>query len=202
MQSQLLAAKERVGSGPGLKTTPAVVDLVGRAGEVNQGIFTLQDRRQGRTGIVLWDGMNRARLQPLEGLEHETRSALREQREKLLGSLIRGNGQRTLQEDIAGIESLVNAYGGGACDRLPIGHCPLDGSGAAVFGEKGGVQVEVAPSRQVQHPIRNDAAVGNHDDGIGLDRFQASAKAGIVLNLFRLLYRQTSFLCQQLNRCW
>ena len=72
----------------------------------------------------------------------------------------------TLQQHVAGVEPLVDAHGGGAGDRLAVGHRPLDGSRAAVFGQQGGMQVEVAPSRQVQHPLGNDAAVGDHDDGI------------------------------------
>ena len=93
--------------------------------------------------------MDRARLQALESLKHEACSALGKQRKKLLGCLVGFDGQGALQQNVARVQTLVDAHGGGAGHGLAVGHRPLDGSSAAVFGQQRGVKVEVAPSRQV-----------------------------------------------------
>src|ERR1700678_737994 len=46
MHRQLLTAEECVGSRPGLETAPAVVDLGGRPGEINQRVLALENPRQ------------------------------------------------------------------------------------------------------------------------------------------------------------
>src|SRR6202453_1870303 len=107
MQSELFSAEESVGPGPGLKATPAVVNLTRRPGEVDQSVFALQDRRQGSRGIILRNRMDRARLQALQSLQHEARSALREHPEELLRCLVRFNGHGTLEQNVTGIQTLV-----------------------------------------------------------------------------------------------
>ena len=69
----------------------------------------------------------------------------------------------------------------------------------AVLGKQRGVQVEVAPSRQVQHPLRNYAAVRHHNDGLRPDRLQASTEFRVVLDLFRLHHRQPRLLSQHFD---
>src|ERR1700723_2644189 len=93
MQSELFSAEESVGPGPGLKATPAVVNLTRRSGEVDQSVFALQDRRQGSRCIILRNRLDRARLQALKGLDHEACSALGKQGKELLRCLVGFNGQ-------------------------------------------------------------------------------------------------------------
>jgi hypothetical protein len=77
-----------------------------------------------------------------------------------------------LQEDVACVQAGIQAHRGVAGDGFAVGDCPLNGSGAAVFGKKGGVQVDVAQAREVEHPLGDDAAVADYDDGIGVNARQ------------------------------
>ena len=147
MQSQLLSAKECVGSGPGLKTTPAVVDLARQGGRSRPRRLRAAGWAPGRLPHCPAES---AGSYPLPGPARV--SSIR------LAPLFASKGKRssavwcgldrrvTLQQDIAGVQALVETHGGRAGHGLSIGHGPLDGRGAAVFGKQRGVQVEVAPA--------------------------------------------------------
>ena len=94
-------------------------------------------------GILLaW--MDGSRLQATQGFNHEIGAGCGEFRGKGFGSVVGRDGEFLLQEDVAGIESGVDAHAGVAGDRFAIRDGPLDGCGAAVFREQRGVQVDVA----------------------------------------------------------
>ena len=48
------------------------------------------------------------------------------------------------------------------------------------------MQVDAAQPGQRQHPGRNEAPVGDDDDGVGRDGLKLRAKLCVVANLFRL----------------
>ena len=62
------------------------------------------------------------------------------------GGVVGRDWEFLLEEDVAGVESGVDAHGGDAGDGLAVGDGPLDGRGAAIFREQRGVQVDVAES--------------------------------------------------------
>ena len=53
VDDELLAAQGGEGAGPGLEAAPAVVDLVGGAGEVDAAVFAGEDGREGGRRVVL-----------------------------------------------------------------------------------------------------------------------------------------------------
>jgi hypothetical protein len=76
----------------------------------------------------------------------------------------------------AGVEAGVDAHRRDAGDRFSASDRPLHGRCAAVLRQQRGVQIDVAERRQVKHPLRNDAAVADHDDRIGLEGAELRAK--------------------------
>ncbi len=48
------------------------------------------------------------------------------------------------------------------------------------------MQVDVAERRKIEHPLRDDAAVTNHDDGVGLEGGELSTEIVVVLDVLRL----------------
>ncbi len=70
------------------------------------------------------------------------------------------------------VEAGVEEHGGDAGFGFAVGYGPLDGGGSAVFGEEGSVDVYVAVAGEVEHPLRDDAAVGYYDDGVWGDLFK------------------------------
>lgn len=80
---------------------------------------------------------------------------------------------------IAGVQAGVEEHGGDAGFGFAVGDGPLDGGGSAVFGEERAVDIDVAEARQVEHPLGDDAAVGDDDDGVGGYGFEAGAEVEI-----------------------
>src|SRR5438094_410644 len=62
------------------------------------------------------------------------------------------------------------------------------------------MQIDVAELRQIEHPLRNNAAIADHDDRIGISLLQVCAQLFVVLDLFRLVDRQTGFFSRPLHR--
>jgi hypothetical protein len=48
------------------------------------------------------------------------------------------------------------------------------------------MQIQIAKSRQIEHPLGNNAPVGDDENRIRLDRLQLRAEVGVGLNLLRL----------------
>ena len=133
MHRQFLTAEEGVGSRPGLETAPAVVDLAGRPGEINQRVLALENWRQRCACIILRSRLDRARLQAGKSFEHKACTAGSQHWKQLLRRLIGLNRQRSLQQNIPGIETLIKAHGGGAGHLLTVRNRPLDRRRPAVF---------------------------------------------------------------------
>ena len=81
---------------------------------------------------------------------------------------------------------MVNFHRGDSGGGFAPGDRPLDGRGAAIFRQERGVQVDIAERGQIEHPLRNDAAVTDDDDGVRLELGELSAEAGVVLDAFGL----------------
>src|SRR5581483_11480722 len=101
---------------------------------------------------------------------------------RILGS----NRELLLQENIAGIEAGVDAHRRPASYRFSVGNRPLDRRGSAVLGQQRTVQINIAQRREVEHPLRYDAAVSDYDDGVRPQRGELSAKFFVVLDAIRL----------------
>ncbi len=60
------------------------------------------------------------------------------------------------------------------------------GAAPRYFGSSEAVQVDVAERRQVDHPLRNDAAVADDNDRLRPDALELRTKFFVVLDLLRL----------------
>ena len=92
------------------------------------------------------------------------------------------------QDDTAGIDSFVNHKGGHARDVLSVDHRPVDGGGAAVLRQQGGVQVERPQFGHTPHYLRQHPEAHYHKE-IGLPGGQIFQEI-FVLEFFRLQQRQ------------
>jgi hypothetical protein len=48
------------------------------------------------------------------------------------------------------------------------------------------MQIDVAVARKIEHPLRNNAPVGDYENGVGCDGFESLTKLRVVLDLLRL----------------
>ncbi len=152
------------------------------AGKVYEAVFFLQDRGESGLRVVLGARMNGTCLQAAQRLDHEIGADGGQARSESLGGIVGRDGEFLLQQDVAGVEAGVDAHGGDAGDGFAVCDGPLDGRGAAIFREQRGVQVDVAERRKIEHPLRNDAAVADDDDGVGFEGGELGAEFVVGLD--------------------
>jgi len=106
-------------------------------------------------------------------------------------TLFGGSEQGPARPFVTGVEARVNSHGGDSSDGFALRNRPLNRCSATIFRQERSVQVDVAERRKIEHPLRNDAAVAHHDDGVRLESRKLSAEIGIVLDALRLDGRQS-----------
>src|ERR1700722_4509999 len=114
--------------------------------------------------------MDGADLQSAQGLDHEIGTNGGEARRNGFGGVIRCDGELLLHQDVSGVEAGINAHGGDTGDSFALCNRPLDRGGAAIFWQERSMQIDVAESGEIEHPLWNDAAVTDDDNGVGLER--------------------------------
>ncbi len=187
MDDEFFAVERGECAGPGLEASPAIIELVGGAGgKIHAAVFAVEQRGEGGEGVVLRLGMNGSGGEAGQGFNHQRRAGAGELIEEIDGGLIGRDFDGLLEKNGAGVEAFFEKHGGIAGECVAHGHGPLDGRGAAVFGQQRGVQVDAAEAREGEHPGRNDAAVGDHDDGFGSDGLKLGAEFRVAANFFRL----------------
>src|SRR6266567_266760 len=187
---QGLAAEFGVSSWPGLKAANTVEDFGGGAGKIYEAIFFFENWGEAGSRVVLRTRMDGSRLQPMQGFDDKIGSDSGEARSEGLRRVVRRDGEFSLQEDIAGIESGVDSHRCDSSYGFAVRNSPLDRGRTAVFREQRCVQVDVAERRQIEHPLRNDAAVADNDDGVGLEGGELSAEVVIVFDALGLRDRK------------
>lgn len=81
---------------------------------------------------------------------------------------IRRKSQGLLEKNIPGVETFIHPHDGDAGFRITLANRGLDGGGAAMTGEQGGMDVQAAAGGDVQHAAGKQLAVGNDNEEIGV----------------------------------
>ncbi len=131
---QFFAAEGGVGSGPGLESAPAVVELGGGAGEVHEAVFAGKDGCEGGLGVVLRLRVEGAFGQFAQGADHKVGANGCKILVDVDGGFFVADGDSLREEHVAGVETGVEAHGGDARDGFAAGNGPLDGGGSPVLG--------------------------------------------------------------------
>ena len=125
-------------------------------------------------------------LQSMQRLHHQVGADRGQPRSQRLRGVIRRDRNFLLQQNVAGIESGIDAHGGHAGHRLSHGDRPLNWRGPAILGQQRSMQIDVAKWRQIDHPLRNDAAITDDDDRIWLNGRELGAEFFVRFDLIRL----------------
>ena len=133
----------------------------------------------------------RPHSQPPKGLNHQIGADGRQLRAQSFGGVFQSNRHLALHQYVAGIKAGIDAHGGNPGDRFAAGDCPLDGRCAAIFWQQRRVQIQVPEPRKIDHPLRNDAAVADDDDGVGANRGKLISEFHVVLDRCGLHYSKT-----------
>ena len=136
------AREERVGAGPRDKRADSIPELSSRGSPVQAPIFAGDLAGVGRAVIGLRLGLDAASQQAGNCVFQQAGAYLREAIVQGAGIVRLENGGNVGAEDIAGIEAFVDPHDGdtGLCVSVEDG--PLNGGGAAVFGQERGVDIE------------------------------------------------------------
>ncbi|MNI18977.1 hypothetical protein D3C73_723980 [compost metagenome] len=97
---------------------------------------------------------------------------------QLRGVSIGGNGHHALKQHVAGIQALIHLHDGHARLRVARFNGALNRRRAAPARQQAGVDVQATQARQVQHPLRQDQAIGGHHHHVGRHLFQQRAGLG------------------------
>src|SRR5882762_11919551 len=197
---QVLASKRRECPGPGLEAAQAVPDLGGGGVEKELTVFLLKNRSERGLPVILGTGADCAGLQTSESLHHQLGADRRQFRRDPFGGISRADGALALEEDVAGVEARINTHGRDPGDGLSTRDGPLDGRRAPILWQKGCMHVKVAKGWKVDHPLRDDAAVANDDEGIRFELGELIAKILVVLDLVGLSDRKAELQGSFLNR--
>src|SRR2546425_7754497 len=190
---QILATKTCEGTRPGLETANAIYDLRRGLVKVDSAVFLLEQRRQSCLGIVLRLWVNGATFEPMQCLDHQFCTYGSHAWSQSLSSIFWRNRYFPLQEDIASVQSSVDAYCGHAGDGFAGSNGPLNQRGTTILRQKRGVQVDVPQWRQLHHPLRDDASVPDYDDCVWLESGKLCLKFVIVFDSLRLNNGQSEF---------
>src|SRR5215469_18551388 len=142
--------------------------------------------------VVLGNGVDFLFGEIAQGFNHEGGTHRGEAGGKGFGRVVGGDGQFALGKDVSGVEAGVDAHDRDTSHRFALGNGPLDGGSTAILGEQRGVQVEIAEPREIDHPLRNDAAVADDDDGVRGERGECGLELGVPLDLLGLNDGETS----------
>src|SRR5581483_3405240 len=186
---KLLVAKRRVRARPGLESPQSIVDFVGRAAKVNRAIFFCEDGSQGSLGVVLWARPHSSSLQSAKRFDHQVRPDFSQSNRQRLRRVLERDRHLALQEDVPGIQAGIDAHRGHTGYGFAIRDSPLDGSGPAILRQKGRVQVQISQRREINHPLRDDAAIADHNDPVRFQVGESGLELLVLLDLVGLHYR-------------
>src|SRR5262249_24583691 len=161
--------------------------------EINLPIFFFKDRRQGRERMILRKRKHAALLHPTQGLQQQVGAQLGQARSQRDPGIRGQDGHFFLQQDITGIQALVEKHGGDAGDGFTPGDSPLNRRGAAILRQQRSMNVDVATRGKIEHPRRNQAPIAHDDDGLWLQLVQTLLELLVGFDFFRLNYRKSEF---------
>jgi hypothetical protein len=87
-----------------------------------------------------------------------------------------GDGQALFQQHVAGVQARIHLHDGDAGLGVAGLDGAVDGRRAAPARQQRGVDVEAAQARRVEHPLRQDQAVGGHHHHVGLRGLDGGAR--------------------------
>src|ERR1039458_5758527 len=189
-QMQRSPSKAGLRARPGLKAAHAIVDGLRRRGPIDRAVFLFQQRRQRGLRVILFLGDNPAVQQAFEGLHQQLRAHRRQARAEFHGVLLRANFGLRLQQHISRVQARVDPHRGHARARLAAHNGPLNGSGAAIFGQQRGVYIDDTEGGEIDHHLRDNLPVAHHHHGVARHAAQILHRFGTA-HAFRLVNRQT-----------
>ncbi len=168
--------ERRPGAGGGRAPADASVDDLGGQGPVHAGVLHLEFGREAHPLRRLWLGGQAAVLDPVQRAHQQVGAGDGEPLQQLTGRVGRPDRLGERQVGGAGVQLEDDLEGGGAGDRVTGEERVLDGRRSPPGRQQGEVQVDEAVPRDVDHPLRQQGAVGDDWTAVGADRGEPGEK--------------------------
>jgi len=117
---------------------------------MDEAVFLFEQWSEGDGSVVLRIWLERLVAQPAQSVGYEGSAESGQAFGKPRRGFIASDKSLVLEDDVAGVHAGVDAHGSYTGDGFAVSYGPLDGSCAAIFGEKGGVKVDPAESRDIE----------------------------------------------------
>ena len=154
-------------AGPGAHAADSCGDGGGVLGEVDPGFFAGKFGGAGGERGVLREAVEGVGLEGVEDLGEERCAEGGEAVVEFAGGFGVGDGGGGGGEDVAGVHDGGDLDDADAGEGIVVDDGPVDGGGAAVFGEEGGVEVDAAVGGGGEEGVGKFLAEGDDDEAVG-----------------------------------
>ena len=165
---QVLSAEGRHGSGVGRERPHLVDDRLGVAVPPDDAVLGPELRRVRGPGIVLRAFAKRPGFEAVEGVHQQPASHGGEPRAQRPGVVLGKDGLLGLEENGTSVHAGIHPDRGHPRRRQAFHERPLDRRGPSELGKEREVHVDRGDLRQLQDRLRQDLAVGHHNQHVGV----------------------------------
>jgi len=192
MHFQRITVQRGVADRPGVEGADQAFQLDGRATEVEARLILVQLVRVVGQRVVLHFAFQRAGRQTVDGLQHRLRAELSQAIMQAAAGVFRRDRRADLEQHRSGVQARFHLHHGDAGLEVASLYCALDRRRAAPARQQGGVAVDAAQARRVEHHLRQDQAVGDHHHQVRFERRQLGlglfvAQAGRLVDGYSVL---------------
>ena len=126
----------------------------------------------GREAVVLHLAHQRAGCQTGNGFDHRRRAQLGQTVMQAAAGVFTRDRGKGLEQHGAGVQTGLHAHHGHAAFAVARFNCPLDRRRTAPAWQQRSVAVDTAQTRNIEHGLRQDQAIGHDHHQIRLERGQ------------------------------
>ena len=157
-------------AGPGDHGTNAVPNCECGLRPINLAILLFDFRRIDDAFGRLWARRNFSGNEIRYGADEKPRADFREAIVQGLRIVARVNRRFSRRGNLAGVEAGVHFHDGDARFGIAVKNGVLNGGGAAILWQQGGMDVQAAESRQIQNGLWQNLAVSSDSNQAGFER--------------------------------
>lgn len=186
--------------GPGVIGANEALDFLGRLSPIQCPIFALQFARICHEGLVLWLRGNIAFTQARKTFCQHVGAEIGKSIVKHPSRILRADRKRLLQDHVTGIEFRYHVHEGDSGFAIAFSNRGLDWRCPAVPRQQGSMKIDAGNARSLEDRFREDLTVGHHHDQVRPQVFQVGERFLVFSERFRLKYRDSCFLREDLDR--
>ena len=168
-----------------MEAADLIVNLLGGLGPVDGTHGLIQHGCEGNLGFILGNAFGAAAFELGQHGAEQISTQNCQLIQQLTGGHILLNGGLGNVNDVACVHLQGHMLSGNTGLGQAVQHRPLVGGAAPILGQKAGMDIHIAQSGNVQHPLGQDPTVGHHGANVGL-QIRQGLHIRILPEAFRL----------------